>query len=233
MTQATAATSSGPTASATQKFPPSARNTAYVRYAPSMYRLPCAKFRTRSTPKMSDRPAATSHRYIASVRPTRPWKRRTRPIGLDRLPLRLDGRERRLSVVLVRRRDAQIAEYRHGELRIVLDASPRYCVDRLVVLLANLAWARGTLHLHVLERRDDRVDVQRLCFFDRLLDRVQRRVRRLRHVARIAVPPFAERLDELLVLRRIRIPEVVAARRPRAVRIIGAEPLQHVHRGAH
>ena len=39
-----------------------------------MYKLPCAKLSTRITPKISERPAATSHKYMASLRPTSPWK---------------------------------------------------------------------------------------------------------------------------------------------------------------
>ena len=73
ITQPAAATSSGPAISATQKLP-LIRNATQAKYAPSMYRLPCAKFSTRITPKISDSPAATSHRYMASLRPTRPWK---------------------------------------------------------------------------------------------------------------------------------------------------------------
>ena len=68
----TPATAAGPINSASQKLPVT-RTTTQAKYAPSMYRLPCAKFRTRMTPKISERPAATSHRYMASLRPTRPW----------------------------------------------------------------------------------------------------------------------------------------------------------------
>src|SRR5947208_1827531 len=63
----------------------------------------------RSTPKMSDSPAATSHRYMASLSPTRPWKSSRRVMRVVSA-LRLDGGKWRLAVVLVGRRDAQIAE---------------------------------------------------------------------------------------------------------------------------
>src|SRR5207302_2025828 len=125
---------------------------------------------------MSERPAATSHRYIASVRPTRPWKRRMRPIGLERLPSRLYGWERRLAIVLVSGCDPQVPEHGHGELRVVFDASPRDSVDGLVIFLPDPARPRRALDLEVLQRGDDRIDVQRLGLLHRLLDRVQRRV---------------------------------------------------------
>src|SRR6266481_4255692 len=147
-----------------------------------MYRAPCAKFSTRSTPKMSESPAATSHRYMASVRPTRPWKR-TCPMQRQRAS-GLDGWEGGLAVVLVRRRHAQVAEHRHGELRVVLDAAPGHRVDGLVVLLADGARTGRAVHLQPLQRGDHRVDVERLRLLHRLLDRVERRVGGLGDVAR-------------------------------------------------
>src|SRR2546423_7171436 len=132
---------------------------------------------------MSDSPAATSHRYMASVRPTRPWKRSTRPIPRQPSALGLDGWEGRLAIVLVGRRDAQIAEDRHGEVRVVLDPAPGHRVDGLVILLADRARASGAIHLQPLQRGDHRVDLQRLRLLHRLLDRVQRRVRSLGDVA--------------------------------------------------
>src|SRR5205085_11807199 len=145
----------------------------------------------RNTPKMSESPAATSHRYMASLSPTRPWKSRRRVMQVV-LPLRLDGREWRLAVVLVGRGDPQIAEDGDGGLRVVADPTPGDRVHRLVVLLADLAGTGGAIEIEVFQRSDDLVDVEGTGLLHGLLDRVERRVGRLRDVARIRVPALAE-----------------------------------------
>src|SRR5215210_5485399 len=68
MTRPTTATMRGATTSESQKFfvRPSRKK---PKYAPSMYSEPCAKFTTVMSPKMSDRPTASSTRIMPSTSP--------------------------------------------------------------------------------------------------------------------------------------------------------------------
>jgi hypothetical protein len=63
-------TSSGAAISATVKLPVRVSST-YPKYAPSMYSAPCEKFTTVISPKISDRPMASSTKIPPSTSPVK------------------------------------------------------------------------------------------------------------------------------------------------------------------
>ena len=69
-------TSAGSTGCASIRRAPSRSTRVWARYTPTMKNEPCAKFTMRVTPKMIDRPAATSTTGSAA-RPSRPSVRFT------------------------------------------------------------------------------------------------------------------------------------------------------------
>src|SRR5512138_3152622 len=120
-----------------------------------MYRLPCAKLRTPSTPKMSVRPLATSQMNMPDERPARQtwtidWSMEggggaagghAGPAGVrsGERRERLRALERRPRVELLRRERRHRLHDLDRVLRVGRGGPPRHRVQRLVVLLAEHA----------------------------------------------------------------------------------------------